>query len=118
MCASRKVAVVAHSTPNASTASGRIRPLGIGRSRVRDIRSSMSRSMYMLTALAPPAMRYPPMNTATTSCQLGLPATYIGAIVVTSSSEMMRGFVSASRSRANDWRAVFAAAAWVMARDA
>jgi hypothetical protein len=48
---------VAHSTPKASTASARIRPLGIGRSRVRDMRSSMSRSMYMFTAFAPPAIR-------------------------------------------------------------
>ena len=34
-----------------------MRPLGIGRSRVRAMCSSMSRSKYMLTALAPPAMR-------------------------------------------------------------
>ena len=59
----------------------------------------MSRSMYMFTAFAPPAMRYPPTNTASTSVHAGRPATNIGAIVVTSSSEMMRGFVSATRSR-------------------
>ena len=34
-----------------------IRPLGSGRSRVRAMRSSMSRSRYMFTAFAPPAMR-------------------------------------------------------------
>ena len=34
-----------------------IRPAGIGRSRVRDIRVSMSRSNHMLIALAPPAIR-------------------------------------------------------------
>ena len=43
--------------PNASTARRSMRPLGIGRSRVRAMRSSMSLSMYMLTAFAPPAMR-------------------------------------------------------------
>ena len=51
------VALVDNRTPNASTSRGCIRPLGIGRNRVRDIRSSMSRSMYMFTAFAPPAMR-------------------------------------------------------------
>jgi hypothetical protein len=55
--------------------------------------------MYMFTALAPPAMRYPPVNTASTSVHVGCPATNIGAIVVTSSSEMILGFVSATRSR-------------------
>ena len=47
-------------------------------------------------------MRYPPMKTASTSCQLGCPATNIGAIVVTSSSEMIRGLVSETRSRTNE----------------
>ena len=42
---------------NASTDLGPIRPLGIGRRRVRDICVSMSLSRYMLTAFAPPAMR-------------------------------------------------------------
>ena len=75
-----------------------IRPLGIGRRRVRAMRSSMSRSMYMFTAFAPPAIRYPPTSTISTSASSGLPATNIGAIVVTSSSEMMRGLVSITRS--------------------
>src|ERR1700755_1024950 len=42
------------------------------------------------------------MNTASTRLHAGLPATNIGAIVVTSSSEMMRGLVSATRSRSSD----------------
>ena len=54
----------------------------------------------MFTAFAPPAMRYPPMKTTSTRSQLGRPATNIGAIVVTSSSEMIRGLVSATKSAA------------------
>ena len=38
-------------------AGGVMRPAGIGRSRVRAIRLSMSRSNHMLIALAPPAIR-------------------------------------------------------------
>ncbi len=53
----------------------------------------------MFTAFAPPAIRYPPIATSSTSESDGVPATNIGAIVVTSSSEMMRGFVSITRSR-------------------
>jgi hypothetical protein len=62
------------------------------------MRSSMSRSRYMFTALAPPAMRYPPIRTTSTNSQLGVPATNIGATVVTRRSEMILGFVSAIRS--------------------
>jgi hypothetical protein len=53
----------------------------------------------MFTAFAPPAMRYPPTATSSTSPMDGVPATNIGAMVVTSSSEMIRGFVSEMRSR-------------------
>ena len=52
----------------------------------------------MFTALAPPAIKYPPRDTQRTAMKLGVPATYIGAMVVTSSSEMIFGFVSATRS--------------------
>jgi exosortase/archaeosortase len=41
------------------------------------------------------------MNTVSTSSQLGRPATNIGAIVVTNSSEMMRGLVRAMKSDAS-----------------
>ena len=51
------VAVVAQRVPKASTARRSIRPLGIGRSRVRAMVPSMSLSMNMFTAFAPPAMR-------------------------------------------------------------
>ena len=53
----------------------------------------------MFTAFAPPAMRYPPIVTSSTESHVGEPAAYIGATVVTSSSEMIRGLVSAIRSR-------------------
>jgi len=55
--ASRNVAAVARAIPNASTDLGPMRPLGIGRRRVRAICVSISLSRYMLTAFAPPAMR-------------------------------------------------------------
>src|SRR5690349_25106425 len=56
----------------------------------------------MLTAFAPPAIRYPPINTTSTLIHVGLPATNMGATVVTSRSEMMRGLVSITMSRSND----------------
>jgi hypothetical protein len=43
--------------PKPSTCPGDIRPLGMGRSLVRGMCASMSRSMNMLIALAPPAIR-------------------------------------------------------------
>lgn len=42
--------------------------------------------------------------TMRTSEMLGEPAAYIGITVVTSSSEMMRGFVSVRMSAASGWR--------------
>ena len=69
-----------------------------GRSCVRFISLSMSRSTYMLMALAPPAASVPPMTVATISHTDGMPrsATTIVGTVVTSSSSMMRGLVSAT----------------------
>ena len=66
--------------------------------RVRFISASMSRSTYMLMALAPPAAKVPPMTVATISHTDGMPcsATTIVGTVVTSSSSMMRGFVRAT----------------------
>ena len=87
--------------PNSSARGAGTRPAATGRASVRRMCTSMSRSMYMFTAFAPPAIKYPPAKTASTRVQLGLPATNMGAIVVTSSSEMIRGFVSATRSRMN-----------------
>ncbi len=43
--------------PNASPDAGLILPDGMGRSLVRVIRVSMSRSNHMLIVLAPPAIR-------------------------------------------------------------
>ena len=58
----------------------------------------MSRSTYMLMALAPPAASAPPMTVATISHSGGMPcsATTIVGTVVTSSSSMIRGLVSAT----------------------
>ncbi len=58
----------------------------------------MSRSTYMLMALAPPAASEPPSTVATTSHSEGMPcsATTMVGTVVTNSSSMMRGLVSAT----------------------
>ena len=58
----------------------------------------MSRSTYMLMALAPPAASVPPSTVQTISHSGGMPcsATTIVGTVVTSSSSMIRGFVSAT----------------------
>ena len=58
----------------------------------------------MLIALAPPAMRYPPTTTQNSWASDGRPAGVmnIGAMVVTSSSEMMRGLVRVIRSAASE----------------
>jgi hypothetical protein len=47
-------------------------------------------------------LKGPPIETISTVSQLGVPATNIGAIVVTRRSEMMRGFVSERRSLASE----------------
>ena len=59
----------------------------------------MSRSTYMLMALAPPAASVPPTSVhAASSASDGQPrsASTIVGIVVISSSSMIRGFVSAT----------------------
>ena len=60
----------------------------------------MSRSRYMLAALAPPAESVPPTSVATTSRSEGQPpaATTIVGTVVTSSSSIMRGLVRATKA--------------------
>ena len=77
---------------------GRTAPVTSGRFRVRCMTLSMSRSTYMLMALAPPAARVPPTRVATIRLSRGSPrwATIIVGSVVTSSSSMMRGLVSAT----------------------
>jgi hypothetical protein len=73
-------------------------PVTSGRPCVRAIRASMSRSTYMLTALAPPAANVPPSSVTATSDHDGQPrsaSTIVGTVVISSSS-MMRGLVSAT----------------------
>ena len=73
-------------------------PVTRGRWRVRCMTLSMSRSTTMLMALAPPAASAPPTSVATISQTDGTPrlATIMVGSVVTSSSSMMRGLVSAT----------------------
>ena len=79
-----------------------ITPVTSGRLRVRCMTASMSRSMTMLIAFAPPAASVPPTTVATTSHVAGQPrrATIIVGTVVTSRSSMMRGLVSATKAAA------------------
>ncbi len=73
-------------------------PVTSGRFWVRFISASMSRSTYMLMALAPPAASVPPMTVAAISQSDGMPlsATTMVGTVVTSRSSMIRGLVSAT----------------------
>ena len=79
-------------------AMGVITPVTSGRFLVRSMSRSMSRSITMFRALAPPAARVPPTRVATTRPSDGQPfcATTIGGTVVTSSSSMIRGLVRAT----------------------
>ena len=87
-----------HPRLNASWHEGAIVPVTSGRPWVRFMSLSMSRSMYMLKALAPPAARLPPTSVAKISHPDGRPrsATTIVGTVVTSSSSTMRGLVRAT----------------------
>ena len=84
-------------TAKVSAERGSITPAAIGRLLVRSITLSMSRSTYMLMALAPPAAKVPPITVAAMSHGDGRPrsATIMVGTVVTRSSSMMRGLVSA-----------------------
>ena len=77
---------------------GDIAPVTRGRSFVRSIRRSMSRSTTMLMALAPPAASVPPSTVQAISQGEGRPrsATIIVGTVVTSRSSMILGFVRAT----------------------
>ncbi len=81
-------------TPKAIAARGEIRPEATGRSAVRDISWSTSRSIAWLTAPAPPAERAPPRQVSRISPIEGSPATYIVVTVVNSSSDCTFGLVS------------------------
>ena len=81
-----------------TAAVGATAPVTSGRCRVRCMTASMSRSTTMFAALAPPAESAPPTSVATINHHSGTPfaATTIVGSVVTSSSSMIRGLVSAT----------------------
>ena len=72
--------------------------LGTGRRRVRRITSSMSASITQLKVLADAAANSPPIITTRMSSHGGSPpaARNMAGAVVTRSSSMIRGFVSAT----------------------
>ena len=90
-------AAASRTTAKTRALAGSTAPVTNGRPCVRFMMRSMSRSTYMLMALAPPAARLPPTSVASTSHPDGIPrsATTIVGTVVTSKSSMMRGLVSA-----------------------
>ena len=98
MAKSQAKATTSMTTANVRAALGDMTPRTSGRCRVRSMMASMSRSTTMLTALAPPAARVPPTTVATISHTDGTPrsATNMVGTVVTSSSSMIRGLVSAT----------------------
>ncbi len=82
------------SAPKAIAAAGETRPLATGRSAVRAMTRSMSRSTAWLIAPAPPAERAPPRQVSRIRSIDGSPATYIVVAVVKSSSDCTFGLVS------------------------
>src|SRR3954467_1711929 len=84
--------------PKAIAAAGETRPEATGRSAVRAIFRSMSRSMAWLIAPAPPAERAPPMQVRSTRLIAGDPAVYIVVTVVKRSSDCTFGLVSVRES--------------------
>ena len=90
--------------PNTTARSGVTCRVGSGRRRVRAMRWSMSRSRYWLIAFAEPAASVPHtrvQNVSRAQSTMGRPGTSrvastIAGTVVTSSSSMIRGFVSAT----------------------
>ena len=98
MMVSQTPAATPRASPKVIACDGSSAPVGSGRPRVRCISASMSRSRYWLIVFAPPAASIPPMSVATISQVEGQPpfARTIAGTVVTSSSQMMRGFVSAT----------------------
>ena len=92
-----KKAMISNEIAKISPFRGEMRPVTNGRFLVRSIRASISRSMYMLMAFAPPAANVPPTIVTTISQRLGQPllATTMVGIVVIKSNSIMRGFVRA-----------------------
>jgi hypothetical protein len=92
-----KKATISSEMAKISPFRGEMSPVTKGRFFVRSIRASISRSMYILMAFAPPAARVPPTIVTTISHRLGHPsfATTMVGIVVISSNSIMRGFVRA-----------------------
>ena len=90
-------ATISRATAKMVAARGDITPVTNGRRLVRSMMASMSRSITMLKALAPPAASVPPMRVATMSQAFGQPlaATIIVGTVVMSNNSMIRGFVRA-----------------------
>ena len=72
---------------------GETRPEATGRSAVRFITRSRSRSIAWLIAPAPPAESAPPRQVRATRPSDGSPATYMVVIVVNSSSDWTFGLV-------------------------
>ena len=77
---------------------GAISPVTKGLFFVRSIKASMSRSINMLMALAPPAAKDPPTKVIAINHTDGQPpaATTIVGTVVISNNSMIRGFVNAT----------------------
>ena len=101
--ATHSSAVDSTASTEANTTAWRVvsAPVTSGRIRVRCMTRSMSRSMTMLKAFADPALMAPPTSVASTVSGSGTPrwARIITGTVVTSSSSMTRGFVSATYAR-------------------
>jgi len=84
--------------PKASAPAGDTWWRASGRCPVRRITASMSRSRKQFSAFALPAASVPPTMVASTTVSRGRPsaASTMAGSVVTSSSSMMRGLVSAT----------------------
>ena len=95
-------------TANSIAERGAMSPVTSGRPRVRLMSASMSRSMTMLMAFAPPAARVPPTSVSSTRRVDGHPrcaSTMVGTVVMSNSSTT-RSFMSATYpvSRVVGWR--------------
>ena len=77
-------------------ARGEIRPAATGRSAVRSIFASISRSYQWLIAPEPPAESAPPISVAMTRAIVGEPAMNIAQTVVKSRRLWTRGLVRAT----------------------
>ena len=90
-------AIISKATAKTSALRGLIRPVTRGRVCVRFINLSMSRSIYMLIAFAPPAANEPPSRVIAISDQAGhlsAAKTIVGTVVINNNS-MILGLVNA-----------------------